>query len=135
MQHGIWGRYRERITCCIRSDGVGATRVTVRRLFRSSGQKRPSIGRVVASEWLYLFKCPVIELPLLRFPSRYRLKGEIFSFPVMYSLSLSFFLSHSFSLFETKDRIKKGTDIDWLCIPVFKIFVSFSIDVIYSNYK
>lgn len=37
MQHGIWGRYRERITCCIRNDGVGATRVTVRRLFRSSG--------------------------------------------------------------------------------------------------
>lgn len=28
---------RKDITCCIRDDGVGVTRVTVRRLFRSSG--------------------------------------------------------------------------------------------------
>lgn len=67
MQHGIWGRYRERITCCIRNDGVGSREGYGSKAIQEfRGWKRPSIGGVVASEWLYLLERPVIELPSLR---------------------------------------------------------------------
>lgn len=90
-QHGIWGRYRERITCCIRNDGVGGHEGYGSKAIQEfRGWKRPSIGRVVASEWLYLLERPVIGLPSLSCllsRHRNRFKGELLS--VLEALTLS----------------------------------------------
>ena len=69
MQHGIWGRYRERITCCIRNDGVGATEGYGSKAIQEFGGVETTLDRSCSGqrEWLYLLQRPVIGLlPLLR---------------------------------------------------------------------